>query len=77
MTLVIDAFSVADEQYLGGFVVDVERIGHFFGNGPEAYQIEVIKVDGIGWLISFEPAFNEGTGRAAGTVLEDQLGAGC
>jgi len=77
MTLFIDAFSVADEQHLGGFVVDHERVGHFFGDRPEAYQIEVIEVDGIGGLISFEPAFNEGAGGAAGTVLEDQLGTGC
>ena len=57
--------------------MDHERIGNFIGDRPEAYQVEVVKVDGIGWLISFEPAFNEGAGRAAGTVFEDQLGTGC
>jgi hypothetical protein len=42
--------------------MDHECVGHFIGDRPEAYQVEVIKVDGIGWLISFEPAFDEGAG---------------
>jgi hypothetical protein len=62
MTLIIHTFPVAYEQYLRRFVMDHERVGDFIGYRPEAYQVEVIKVDGIGWLVSFEPAFNEGTG---------------
>lgn len=77
MAFVIDTFPVADEQYLGRFVMDHERVGDFIGYRPEAYQVEVVEVDGIGGLISFEPAFNEGAGGAAGTVFEDQLGTGC
>jgi len=57
--------------------MDHERIGHLIGYRPEIYQIEVIKVDGVGWLVSFEPVLNKGAGRAAGTVLEDHLGTGC
>lgn len=77
VAFVIDTFPVADKQYLGRFVMDHECVGHFIGYRPETYEVEVVKVDGIGWLISFEPAFNEGAGGAAGTVFEDQLGTGC
>ncbi len=76
MALFIDAFPIADKQYLWGFVVNVEGVGHFIGYRPVAYKVEEIKINRIGWLISFEPAFNESAGGAAGTVLEDKLGAG-
>lgn len=75
MAFFIDAFSIADKQYLWGLVVNVEGVGHFIGYGPVAYKVEVIKINGIGRLVSFEPAFNKGAGGATGTVFEDKLGA--
>jgi len=75
MAFLVDAFSVADEQNLWGFVVNPEGFGYLVGYRPVADEVEIVKVDGGRRLVSFQPAFDEGAGGAAGAVLEDELGA--
>lgn len=75
MAFVVYAFPVADEQNLGAFVPYSEGVSYLVGNGAEAYEVKIVEINGIGWLVSFEPAFHEGACRAAGTVLKDQLRA--
>lgn len=77
MAFLVDTFSVPDEQDLRGFVVDAEGVGYFIGYRPVADEVQVVKINGGGWLISFQPAFDEGAGGAAGTVLENELRAVC
>jgi len=76
MAFLVDAFAVADEQYLGGFMPDVEGVGDLVGNGSVVDQVEVVEVDGVGGLITFEPVLDQGTCGATDTVFEDDLGAG-
>lgn len=76
MAFLIDAFAVTDEQYLGGFVPDVEGVRNLVGDGSVVNEVEVVEVDGVGWLIPFEPVLDEGACGATDTVFEDNLGAG-
>ncbi len=74
MALVIDTFSITDDQDLGRLVMDAEAFSYLIGNGAVRNEIKVVKID-IPWLCaSFQPAFDQGTGAATGTVLEDHLG---
>ena len=75
MAFVIDALAVADQQYLWGFVVDAEEVGHFIGHGTVADQVEEIEVDGFGLFGSFQPSLYHGACRAAGAVFKNYLGA--
>ena len=75
VAFVIDAFSVADEQYLGGFVLYEERFDDLVGDGPVADEVKVVEINGFRLTRSFQAAFYEGAGGATGTVFEDELGA--
>ena len=57
MAFVVDALAVADQQDLRRFVVDLEGLGDFVGQGPEAKQIEVVKEDGVGCCGPVEAVF--------------------
>jgi hypothetical protein len=74
MAFVIDAFTVADQEDLGGFMVDLEEIGDLVGNRAVADQVEIVEIDRFGLFTSFQPAFDYGAGGATGTVFKDQLG---
>jgi hypothetical protein len=76
MAFVIDAFSIADKQDLGGFVVDLEGIGYSIGYRAVVDQIKIIEIDSLWCFTSFEPALYQGAGGATGTMLKDQLRAG-
>ena len=73
MALVIDAFSITNDQDLGRLMMDLEAFRYLIGNRAIRNEVEVVKID-VPWLrTSFQPAFDQGTGAAAGTVLEDHL----
>jgi hypothetical protein len=74
MAFVIDALAVADQEYLGGFMVDLEEVGDPVGDRPVIDQVEVVEIDGFRAFPSFQPAFDYGAGGATGTVFKDQLG---
>ena len=75
VALLINAFSIADQQYLGRFMVDPEGFGDLIGDGTVAEQVQEIEIDGCGELRSFEPVLHQLTGGATGTMFEDHLGA--
>lgn len=47
MVFCVNAFPIADHQYLGGFVVDAEGLGHFVGDRAVFQQVQVIKIKGL------------------------------
>jgi len=71
MTFFIDAFAVADQQYLRGFVTDIKGVGDLVGDGPVVDEVEVVEVDGVGSLIPFQPVLDQGAGGATDTVFEN------
>ena len=75
MAFIINTFSVTDDQYLGGFMFYEESFDDFVRDGAIPDQVEVVKVNGFGKCDSFQPAFHQGTGTAAGAVFEYHLGA--
>lgn len=75
MAFVINALAIADEQYLGGFMMDLKGGGYLIRYGTIINEVQVIKVDLGGLSGSFQPVFDQMTGRAPGTVLKDQLRA--
>jgi len=74
MTFVVNALPVENEQYLWGFVPYKEGFRYFVGQGAIAQQVQVIKVDSVRLLASFQSAFDEGAGGAAGAMFKNKLG---
>lgn len=71
VAFVIDAFPLAYEQYLGGFVNYLESICNFIGDRAVTYQVEIIKQDVLRRRFSFQPAPGHSADGAPGAVLED------
>ena len=76
VAFVIDAFAIADEEDLWGFVLDEEGFGDPIGNGPVTDEIKIVEINGFRLFGPFQAAFYEGAGGTAGTVFEDELGTG-
>jgi hypothetical protein len=74
MAFVINALAIADQEDLGRFVVDPEEVGDAIRDWPVIEQVKIIKVNRLRFFGSFQPAFNYGARRAAGTVFKDKLG---
>jgi hypothetical protein len=74
MAFVINTFSVAYDQHLGGFVFYPEAFGNFVGNRSIAYQVQVVEIDVLRLGGSFQAIFYQGAGGTAGAVLKYYLG---
>lgn len=57
-------------------MLDEECLGDPVGNGAVADEIKKVEVNGFGLICPLEATFDQGAGGAAGTVFEDELGAG-
>src|SRR5258708_6622078 len=57
VAFVIDAFSIADEQYLGGFVFYEEHFDDPVGDGPVADEVKVVEINGFRLARSFQATF--------------------
>lgn len=75
MAFVINAFPIGNEQDLGRLVRNGECFRDFVRNGTVVDEVEVVEVDRFGRAASFQSVFHHGACGAAGTVLEDNLGA--
>jgi hypothetical protein len=74
MTFIINAFPVADHQYLRGFVPDIKILGYFFGDCPVSDQIQEIKIHRGGNLGPLQPASHDLAGPTAGAMFKYNLG---
>jgi hypothetical protein len=74
VTFVVNTMAIADQQYLGGFVANPKDFGYLVGDRPVIEQVKIIEINGFWLLGAFQPAFDDGAGRATGTVFKDQLG---
>jgi len=74
MAFIIDTFSVADHQDLGGFMPDVEDLGYAIGYGAVGQEVQVIEIDIGGRFRSIQSAFDHSAGGTAGTVFKYYLG---
>jgi hypothetical protein len=77
MAFIINAFPVANYQYLWRFMLYPEGLGYPIGDRPVIQEVQVIEFDVLVCSLgsSFQPAFYQGTGGTAGAVLEYHLGA--
>lgn len=75
MAFIVDAPAVVNEQHLGRFMTDPEKVRHLVGDRAIVEEVQIIEIDAGGFFGPFQPALYEGAGGATRTVLEDQLGA--
>ena len=74
MAFIVYALSVADKEYLGGFVLYIENICYLAGQVTVCNQVKKIKIDSRRLIISFQPAPYHTADAAAGGMLENNLG---
>jgi hypothetical protein len=75
VALVIDAFSVTDDQDLRGFMAYEEVDLDLIGDGAIFQEVEIVEIQAGGWLGPFQSTLYQGAGGASGAVFEDHLGA--
>ena len=76
MAFIVYTLSVADKEYLGGFVFYKEIFHYLIGQGAVAQEVQVIEIDSVRLLDPFQPVLDHGAGGTAGAMFKNELRAG-
>jgi hypothetical protein len=71
VTVIVDAFAVFYDEYLGRFVVDVVYLGDLIRYGAVTNEVEKVEQSIRGWRGAFQSSFGNIAGAAAMAVFEN------